>query len=166
MDFGRCQLPCSHLIVSEGQHGKRIRCVGLAHAQDAIFAISNCMYCENFTLKTLRASLAFFFRESAVLTRRVAPEASVLREAEAWSSEAQHKFSGPVFSRLSCTQPGSTRWRFLRVGGYFIYRSLRLWGLRATLSLWKFCRCIPHLTRFGEPAVVPLLVNAPVSEWI
>ncbi len=97
MDFGRCQLPCSHLIVSEGQHGKRIRCVGLAHAQDDIFAISNCMYCENFTLKTLRASLAFFYRESAVLTCRVAPEASVLREAEAWSSEAQHKFSGPVF---------------------------------------------------------------------
>ncbi len=27
-------------------------------------------------------------------------------------------------------------------------------------------RCIPNRTRFGEPAAVPLLANAPVSGWI
>ncbi len=70
-------------------HGKCVRCVGLAHARDAIFGISNCKYCENFTLKSLHARLAVFDRESAVLPRRAAPEASFLREAAAWSSEAE-----------------------------------------------------------------------------
>ncbi len=51
MDCGRCQPPCSRLIASEDQRGKCVRCVGLAHARNAILDISNCKYCENFTLK-------------------------------------------------------------------------------------------------------------------
>ncbi len=78
MDFSRCQPPCSRLIAS-----KCVRCVGLAHARDAIFGISNCKYCENFTLSALRVRLAVFDRESAVLPHRAAPEASSLREATA-----------------------------------------------------------------------------------
>ncbi len=89
MHFSRCQLPCSRLIASEDQHGKCVRCAGLAHARDTIFAISNCKYCENFTLETLRARLTVFDRESAVLPFRAAPEASFLREVAAWSSEAR-----------------------------------------------------------------------------
>ncbi len=81
MDFGRCQLPCSRLIASEDQH--QVRPVGLAHARDAVFGISNCKYCENFTLKTLRARLTVFDRESAVLPRRATSESSFLREAAA-----------------------------------------------------------------------------------
>ncbi len=50
----------------------------------------------------------------------------------AWAS--LRKFSGPVFSRLSYTQPESTGHRFLRVRGYFIYRGLRLWGLRGRVT--------------------------------
>ncbi len=80
MDFSRCQLPCSRLIVSDEQHGKCVRCVGLAHARDAIFDISN---------KTLHARLAFFDWESAVLPWRAAPEAFSLRRAMAWSSDAE-----------------------------------------------------------------------------
>ncbi len=164
MDFSRCQLPCSRLIVSKDQHGKCVRCVGLVHAWDAIFGFSNCKYCENFTLKTLRTRLVVFDWESAVLPRRAASEASFLHEAAAWSSEAEleamesEQFSlslppsperlhanssGPVFSLLSCTQPGGTGHCFLRVGGYFIYRVLQLWGLRGRvlrpiLNLCKF----------------------------
>ncbi|KAF4112517.1 hypothetical protein G5714_007312 [Onychostoma macrolepis] len=41
MDFSRCQPPCSRLIASDDQHGKCVRCVGLAHARDAIFGISS-----------------------------------------------------------------------------------------------------------------------------
>ncbi len=149
MYFSRCQLPCSCLIASEDQHGKCVRCVGLAHARDTIFGISNCKYCENFMLETLRARFTVFDRESAILLFRTAPEASFLREVAAWSSEARvgsftfspsiawaspHKLSGPVFSRLSCTQPGGTGHRFLRVGGHFIYRGLRLWGLRGRIT--------------------------------
>ncbi len=89
MDFSRCQPPCSRLIASDDQHGKCVRCVGLAHARDAIFGISNCKYCENFTLKTLRARLVVFDRESAILPRRTAPEASSLREAAPWSLDAE-----------------------------------------------------------------------------
>ncbi len=63
--------------------------MGLAHARDVIFGISNCKYCENFTLKTLHARLSFFDRESAVLPRRSAPEASYLRETMVWSSEPE-----------------------------------------------------------------------------
>ncbi len=87
MDFGRCQTPCSRLIASEDQH--QVRSVALAHARDAIFGISYCKYCENLMLKTLRASLAVFDWESAVLPRRAAPDASFLCEATAWSSEAE-----------------------------------------------------------------------------
>ncbi len=89
MDFSRCQPPCSHRIASVDQHGKCVKCVGLANAGDAIFGISNCKYCENFTLKTLRARLAVFDRESAVLHHRAAPEATSLREATAWSSDVE-----------------------------------------------------------------------------
>ncbi len=53
MDFSLCQPPWAHLIASNDHHGKCVRCVGLAHARDALFRISNCKYCENFTLKTL-----------------------------------------------------------------------------------------------------------------
>ncbi len=67
MDFGQCQPACSRLIASEDQHTVSASCVGLAHARDAIFGISNCKYCENFTLKSLHARLAVFDRESAVL---------------------------------------------------------------------------------------------------
>ncbi len=89
MDFSRCQPPCSSLIASEVQNGKCVRCVGLAHARDTIFGISNCKYCENFMLKTLRARLMVFDRGSAVLPHCTTPEASFLREAAAWSSEAE-----------------------------------------------------------------------------
>ncbi len=63
--------------------------MGLAHARDAIFGISNCKCCENLTLKTLRTRLAVFDRESAILSRRAAPEASSLCEATAWSSDPE-----------------------------------------------------------------------------
>ncbi len=176
MDFGRCQLPCSRLIASEDQHGKCVRCVGLAHAQDAIFGVSNCMYCKNFTLKTLRIRLAYFLQriwhfsppcfsgglppwwshglefggraqghgEWAVFT---------FSPSIAWAS--LRKFSGPVFSRLSCTQPGGTAVSFgLEVILYTVASvtsgprhstSSRLAArrrglLRPTLSLWKFWR--------------------------
>ncbi len=89
MDFSRCQPPCSRLIASDDQRGKCIRFVGLAHAQDAIFGISNCKYCKNFTLKTLRTRLAVFDREAAVLPRRATPEAFSFRKAAAWSLDAE-----------------------------------------------------------------------------
>ncbi len=89
MDFSRCQPPCSRLIASDDQRGKCVRCVGLAHAQDAIFGISNCKYCKNFTLKTLCTRLVVFDRESAVLPRRATPEAFSLRKATAWSLDAE-----------------------------------------------------------------------------
>ncbi|KAL1261660.1 hypothetical protein QQF64_006925 [Cirrhinus molitorella] len=75
MDFRRCLPPCSHLIASDDQHGKCVRCMGLDHARDAIFGISNCKSCEN--------------RESSVSSCRAAPEASSLREAAAWSTETE-----------------------------------------------------------------------------
>ncbi len=83
------QPPCSRVISSEDQHGKCVRCVVLAHARDDIFGCSSCKYIENFTLKSLYARLAFFARESAVLPCRAALDASLLREAAAWSSEAE-----------------------------------------------------------------------------
>ncbi len=89
MDFSWCQPPCSCLIASDDQHGKCLRCVGQAHAGDAIFGISNCNYCKNFTLKTLCARLAVFDRESSVLPRSTAAEASSLCKAAAWSSDAE-----------------------------------------------------------------------------
>ncbi len=110
MDFSRCQPPCSHLIASDDQHGKCVKCVGLTHARDAIFGISNCKYCENFTLKTLRARLAVFDRESAILPRRAAPEASSLREAEAWSSDAElEAMESEQFSLSLPPSPGRHR---------------------------------------------------------
>ncbi len=110
MDFGRCQPPCSRLIASEDQYGKCVRCVGLAHARDAIFCISNCKYCNNFTLKTLHARLAFFDRESAVLPRRTAPEAFFLHEAAAWSSEAElEAMENEQFSLSLPPSPGRHR---------------------------------------------------------
>ncbi len=89
MDFSRCQPLCSRLISSDDQHCKCVRCVGLAHAWGAIFGISSCMYCENFTLKTLRAWLMVFDQESAILPHCVTPEAFSLCEAAAWSSDAE-----------------------------------------------------------------------------
>ncbi len=104
MDFSRCQPPCFRLIASDYQHGKCVRCVGLAHARDAIFGISNCKYCENFTLKT------FFYRESAVLPHRAAPEASSLREATAWSSDAElEAMESEQFSLSLPPSPGRYR---------------------------------------------------------
>ncbi len=115
---------CSRVISSEDQHGKCVRCVVLAHAQDYIFGCSSCKYVENFTLKSLRARLAFFARESAVLPCRAALEASLLREAAAWSSEAEleameseqfslslpplpghHRANSPVQFSLGCLAP-------------------------------------------------------------
>ncbi len=108
MDFDWCQPPCSRLIASEDQHGKCVICVRLAHARDAIFGISNCKYCENFILKTLHARLAFFDRESGFLPRRAAPEASFLREAVAWSSEAElEAMESEQFSLTLPPSPGS-----------------------------------------------------------
>ncbi len=108
MDFGRCQLPCSRLIASEDQH--QVRPVGLAHARDAIFGISYCKYCENFMLKTLRARLAVFDWESAVLPRRAAPDASFLCEAAAWSSEAElEAMESERFSISLLPSPGRHR---------------------------------------------------------
>ncbi len=97
MDFGRCQpSKCSRLIASEDQHGKCVWCVGLAHARDAIFGISNCKYCENFILKTLRARLMVFDQESAILPRRVAPEASFLQRRSSSSRECPGPSKEPV----------------------------------------------------------------------
>ncbi len=151
MDFGRCQLPCSRLIACEDQHAKCIRSVGLAHARDAVLGISNCKYCDHFTLKPcaldsqfLTENLPFF---PAALLR--SPPSSVKprprvrrRSSRPWRVRSFHflslhrlcKFSSPVFLRLSCTQPEGTGRRFLRVGGYFIYRGLRLWGLRGRVT--------------------------------
>ncbi len=110
MDFSRCQPPCSRLIASEDQHGKYIRCVGLDHARDAIFGISNCKYCENFTLKTLRTRLAVFVRESAVLPRRAAQEASALCEVAAWSLDAElEAMESEQFSLSLPPSPGRHR---------------------------------------------------------
>ncbi len=63
--------------------------MGLAHARDAIFGFSSWKYCKNFTLKNLHARLVVFDWESAVLPRRIAPEAPSLHEAAAWSSDAE-----------------------------------------------------------------------------
>ncbi len=108
MDFGRCQLPCSRLIPSEDQHSKCIRCVGLAHARDAIFDISNCKYCKNFTLKTLCARLAFFDRDSAVLPRRAAPEASFVREVPRVRRRSSRTWRVSSFHFLSLHRLGVT----------------------------------------------------------
>ncbi len=83
MDFSRCQPPCSRLIASDNQRGKCVRCVGLAHAQDAIFGISNCKLLQEFYLNFTR--LVVFDRESAVLPRRATP--SLDAELEAIESE-------------------------------------------------------------------------------
>ncbi len=84
--------------------------MGLPHARDTIFGISNCKYCKNFTLKTLRAKLAVFDRESAVLPRRAAPEASFLHEATAWSSEVELKaMESEQFSHSLPPLPGRHR---------------------------------------------------------
>ncbi len=143
--------------------GKRIRCVGLAHAQDDIFAISNCMYCENFTLKTLRASLAFFLSRICCsylprCSRGICPP---------WSRGLEFRGAAQILRSSFLTvvlHPTRKHETTFPLGWRIFY--IPQPPTRATLSLWKFCRCIPHLTRFGEPAVVPLLVNAPVSEWI
>ncbi len=83
---------------------------GLVHARDAIFCISNCKYCNNFTLKTLHARLAVFDRESAVLPCRAAPEASFLHEAAAWSSEAElEAMENEQFSLSLPPSPGRHR---------------------------------------------------------
>ncbi len=74
----------------------RVRCLGLAHARDAIFVISNCKYCGNFTLKILRARLAVFDR----LFIRAAPEASAkprpglrMRSSRLWRVSSFHFLS-------------------------------------------------------------------------
>ncbi len=109
MDFSRCQPPCSRLIANEDQNGKCVRCVGLAHAQDAVFGISNCKYSKNLTLKTLHARLAVFDRESAVLPRHAAPEASFLREAAVWRLEAElDAMESEQFSLSLPPSPGIT----------------------------------------------------------
>ncbi len=140
MYFSRCQLPCSRLIASEDQHGK---CVSVAWPMHEtlflpfqiastvrILRLKPCALDSRF----LTENLPFF--PSALLRR---PPSSVksrpgVRRREwavftfspsiAWASP--RKLSGPVFSWLSCTQPGGTGDRFLRVGGHFIYRGLRL----------------------------------------
>ncbi len=100
---------CSRLIANEDQNGKCVRCVSLAHAQDAVFGISNCKYSKNLTLKTLHARLAVFDRESAVLPRHAAPEASFLREAAAWSLEAElDAMESEQFSLSLPPSPGIT----------------------------------------------------------
>ncbi len=99
MDFSRCQPLCSHLIASDEQHGKCIRCMGLAHGWDATLGISNCKYCENFTLKALHARPTVFDQESAFLPCRATLEASSLCEAAAWSSDAElEAMESEVFS--------------------------------------------------------------------
>ncbi len=130
MDFGRCQLPCSRLIASEDQHSKCVRCVGLAHARDAILGISNCKYCKNFTLKTLCARLAFFDRDSAVLLHRAAPEASFVREV-------------PGVRRRS-----SRTWRVSR----FHFLSLHRLGVTAQILWSSFLAVVLHPARVhGTP---------------
>ncbi len=107
MEFSQCQLPCSRLITSGDQQSKCVRCVDLAHARDAIFGISNCKYCKNFTLKTVRAKLAFFDWESAVLPHCAAPEASSLCKATAWSSDAElEAMKSEQFSLSLSPSPG------------------------------------------------------------
>ncbi len=78
-----CALVSSRVTTSTARASDGL---GLAHVRDAIFGFSNCKCCENLTLKTLRARLAVFDRESAVLSRRTAPEASslVCLEARLW----------------------------------------------------------------------------------
>ncbi len=161
MDFGRCQPPCSRLIASEDQHGKCVRCVGLAHARDVIFGISNCMYCKNFTLKTLRTRIAYFiqriwhFSPPRFSGGLPPPWSHGLefggRAQGPWRMSSFHFLS---LHRLGVTaqilrssflavvlHPAQRHGCFLRVGGYFIYRGLRHRGLlRPTLSLWKFWR--------------------------
>ncbi len=164
MDFSRCQPPCSRLIAS-----KCVRCVGLAHARDAIFGISNCKYCENFTLKALRVRLAVFDRESAVLPRRAAPEASSLREATAWSSDAEleameseqfslslpplpvrHRVNSPVQFSRGCLAPSPEARGVVSLGLEDIlytaasdsedFGAARRRGLlRPILNSWTFC---------------------------
>ncbi len=61
-------------------------------------------------LKTLRARLAVFDRESDVLPRHAAPEASFLREAAAWSSEAEiEAMESEQFSLSLPPSPGHHR---------------------------------------------------------
>ncbi len=111
----------SRLIASEDQHCKCVRCVGLAYAQDVIFGISNCKYCKNFTLKTLdfwpRICRSSSRRGSGGLLplwshglefgggARGHGEWAVFTFSPSIAWASPHKFSGPVFSRLSCTQP-------------------------------------------------------------
>ncbi len=86
---------------------KCVRCVDLAHARDAIFGISNCKYCKNFTLKTVRAKLEIFDWESAILPHCAAPEASSLRKATAWSSDAElEAMKSEQFSLSLSPSPG------------------------------------------------------------
>ncbi len=107
MEFSQCQLPCSRLITSGDQQSKCVRCMDLAHARDAIFGISNCKYCKNFTLKTVRAKLEIFDWESAVLPHCAAPEASSLRKATAWSSDAElEAMKSEQFSLSLSPSPG------------------------------------------------------------
>ncbi len=112
MDLSRCQPPCSCLIASDDQHGKCVRCVGLVHARDVIFGISNYKYCKNFTLKTLCSRLSVFDHRANSLVQ------------------------------------DSFRNRFLRVGGYFIYCSLRLWGHRSHI-IWCFLTWQPGGVAFS-----------------
>ncbi len=168
MDFCRCQPPCYHLIMSDNQHGKCIRCLGLAHAQDAIFGISNCKCCENLTLKNLHTRLAVFDCESARSLppsySGLIPLASSLCEAATYSSDAELEamdseqfplsiarsslcgFSSLVSSRLSCARTGSS---FLRDGGCFVYRGLQLQEYQRRVAGHSAGMALPAYNRAG-----------------
>ncbi len=90
MDFGQCQPACSRLIASEDQHTVSASDVWAWPMHETLFlAIRTANTVWILHWKSLRARLAVFDRESAVLPRCAAPEASFLREAAAWSSEAE-----------------------------------------------------------------------------
>ncbi len=70
MEYRRCQPPCARFIASDDPHSKCVKCLGFSHAREAVYGISNCIFCENLRLRTLRSRLEVFEKESSVFTRR------------------------------------------------------------------------------------------------
>ncbi len=70
-------------------HSKCVKCFGFSHAHDAVYGISECRFCENLRLVTLRSRLEVCEKESSIFPRR-APEASeASREPATWGSDVE-----------------------------------------------------------------------------
>ncbi len=113
IEYHRCQLPCSCFITNDDPQRKRVHFMGFYHARKAVYSISECKFCENFLLKTLRTRLAVFERKSSVFPHRVPEAAEAFRESQSSKLDEPFLTLGSGGGEFYLTRQGKTFWTFL-----------------------------------------------------